>query len=439
MSINERRTSFVPAGAACWPLATTPDWRGGRNGWWGAEAVWDFDAKAARYMAGGSDVPLTSLVSTMRSSAHLLADAGGAYQSFGNNMLARVTGIGAYIGAQATNAVASPNDLSSGSWTQTGSPSIAADGDFWAVTDATAAATSTIRQTAIAITADTAVRTVWVDLKKDSNNTIFACVQFNFTGAVDTWRQIVLNTSTGAAAYHSSYGSAGVSIRDLGDRWRVIWTYTNQNNTTFRIWLNPAWTDNWASTNDNVLAAQRTTSFGWPHLVTGGYPGDNFRVNGTRLASAVTAAGMTWFAPLDGIGATEIVAPKWSHVGDGVNRPLFEYVKDANNYIRGYVNASDKPALKIVTGGVTQTDTAMTVSIVTGRQPLAFGWSAAGGYIGDAAGNVATFGAVTLPGGLTSNKVGSSQAGEYLNDVIERMTAYRLRTQAQALALAAVA
>ncbi|MGB5092196.1 MAG: hypothetical protein WBN97_02640, partial [Parvibaculum sp.] len=148
---------------------------------------------------------------------------------------------------------------------------------------------------------------------------------------------------------------------------------------------------------------------------------------------------MAWFAPLDGVGATEIVVPKWNHVGDGVDRPLFQYIKDANNYIRGYVNAIDQPALKIVTGGVTQTDTALTTAIAAGRKPLTFGWASAGGYIGDAAGNAATFGAVSLPGGISIKRIGSSQAGNYLNDVIERMTAYRLRTQAQALALAAVA
>jgi hypothetical protein len=156
-----------------------------------------------------------------------------------------------------------------------------------------------------------------------------------------------------------------------------------------------------------------------------------------RLASDVTAANMAWFAPLDGVGATEIVVPKWNHVGDGVDRPLFEYIKDANNYIRGYVNASDRPALKIVTGGTTQTDTALTTAIAVGRKPLTFNWSPAGGYIGDAAGNVAPFGAVSLPSGVTGERVGSSQAGAYLNDILERRATLSAISQAQALALAA--
>ena len=210
----------------------------------------------------------------------------------------------------------------------------------------------------------------------------------------------------------------------------------NTSQTLFQSYLTPAYnTDINSDTVNN--AAVGTASFSWPHGVLGGYPGDNFRVNGTRLASDVTAADMAWFAPLDGVGATEIVVPKWSHTGDGVNRPLFEYVKDANNYIRGYINASNQPALKIVTGGTTQTDTALTTAITTGRKPLVFGWSASGGYIGDAAGNVATFGAVTLPSAIVTDRWGSSQAGNYLNDILERRATLSAISQAQALALAA--
>ncbi len=137
MSINERQTSFSPAGAACWPLATWPDWRGGRNGWWDANALWDFDAKGGRSMAGGSDVALSGLVAVARASTHLLANASGTYQSFGNNVLARNDNVGAYVGGQVTNIVSSPNDLNA--WTKQGGATVAADGDFWAVTDASTA------------------------------------------------------------------------------------------------------------------------------------------------------------------------------------------------------------------------------------------------------------------------------------------------------------
>jgi|GEM_PF-6032523 len=392
----------------------------------------DIDLLNNRYWQGGLRPAVTDLLTTARSSTHLLADASGAYQSFGNNVLARNNGVGAYIGGQVTNIISSPNDLNAAAWTKSGGITVAADGDFWAVTDANATQASYIVQTG-AIPANTLLVTIWVDLKKDTENTAIRSVFTRLSNPTKGDTLVLINTSTGAWIQHVG---TGASVRDLGDRWRVTTTIPNVNSTGYQINLTPARTTDINSLSQNG-AAVGTASFSWPHCVLGGYPGDNFRVDGTRLASDVTAANMAWFAPLDGVGATEIVVPKWNHVGDGVDRPLFEYIKDASNYIRGYVNASDRPALKIVTGGVTQTDTALTTAIAAGRKPLTFGWSPAGGYIGDAAGNVAPFGAVSLPSGVTGERVGSSQAGAYLNDILERRATLSAISQAQALALAA--
>jgi len=410
-------------------LGGVPGWVIGRNA-----ALRDVDLKGNRYWQGATKPAVTDLLTTARSSTHLLADTSGVYQSFGNNVLARNDNVGAYVGGQVTNIVSSPNDLNTASWVKLNGATVAADGDFWAVTDANAAALSELRQDGT-IPADTLLRTFWVDLKKDTENTVIRRVYFDVRNPTYVQSFVLINTSTGA--WQQFLGTGG-SVRDLGDRWRVIWSVTNVNDTGYRIYLSPAFNTNINSdtTNGTLLG---TASFSWPHFVLGGYPGDNFRVNGTRLASDVTSANMAWFAPLDGVGATEIIVPKWNHVGDGVDRTMFQYIKDASNYIRGYVNASDKPALKIVSGGATQTDTALTTAITTGRKPLAFGWSASGGYIGDAAGNVVTFGAVTLPSGLSSDKWGSSQAGNYLNDILERRVTLKNLSQSQALSLAATA
>lgn len=443
MSINERRTSFVPAGAACWPLATTPDWRGGRNGWWDAEAVWDFDAKAARYMAGGNDVSLTSLLAVSRASTHLLANASGLYQSFGSNVLARQDGVGAYIGAARTNlflnstAVASWSAL--GGVTVSSNDSVAPDGS---------------------LTADTVAQTATNAFHGALSNglSVTGGLSYVLSGHVakagHRYVQIFFGgTGFGSAAYANfdkvtgTYGTIGADIVagaiDLGTYW-LLWgrsvAISNFSNTTtgFLLVSGPtaARAESYAGNTGNAVAIWAAgfsqSACVAPPLLTSG-------TSDTRLASDVTASGVTWFAPVDGVGMTEMVVPKWSHVGDGLNRPLFEYIKDANNYIRGYINASDRPALKIVTGGVTQTDTALSVAIATGRKPLVFGWSPAGGYVGDAAGNVATFGTVTLASGIATKRIGSSQAGNYLNDVLERITVYRLRMQANALALAAAA
>ncbi|MFZ2468029.1 MAG: hypothetical protein WAW54_06510, partial [Parvibaculum sedimenti] len=66
-------------------------------------------------------------------------------------------------------------------------------------------------------------------------------------------------------------------------------------------------------------------------------------------------------------------------------------------------------------------DTALSVAVALGRNPLAFAWSAGGGYVVDRAGNVASFGAITLPGGLSVLRLGSSVAGNYLNAKLEQI------------------
>jgi hypothetical protein len=44
---------------------------------------------------------------------------------------------------------------------------------------------------------------------------------------------------------------------------------------------------------------------------------------------------------------------------------------------------------------------------------------------------------VSLPSGVTGERVGSSQAGNYLNDILERKATLAAISQAQALSLAA--
>ena len=426
MSINERQTSFSPAGAACWPLATWPDWRGGRNGWWDTNALWDFDAKGGRSMAGGSDVALSGLVAVARASTHLLANASGIYQSFGNNVLARNDNVGAYVGGARTNLCtnynANPTDLTN----------IAKYGD--------AAATLTVVDDATALAAAglsnicSSGKVYKLDNSLGTGNAL-ARIDGTTVGAYAYYQSIFIRMSGAGSAgtfglmngTNNGFTSAAGTFGNTSSYIRYSGT-VNGDATARAMGLRiPA-----GAIVYFILNTMSQAIFASPPILTTGSAA-------TRLASDVTAANMAWFAPLDGVGATEIVVPKWSHVGDGVDRPLFEYVKDANNYIRGYVNASDKPALKIVSGGVTQTDTALTTAITTGRKPLVFGWSASGGYIGDAAGNVATFGAVTLPSAIVTDRWGSSQAGNYLNDILERRATLRNISQAQALALAAAA
>ena len=97
-------------------------------------------------------------------------------------------------------------------------------------------------------------------------------------------------------------------------------------------------------------------------------------------------------------------------------------VQKSQGEVDDRLKASIKSSLKIVAGGVTQTDTTLSASVTAGRRALAFGWTAAGGgYIVDSLGNSASFGSITLPTGLTQKNIGSSISGEYLNDQIEKI------------------
>ena len=109
-----------------------------------AAALRDVDLKGSRYWQGAPKSAVTDLLTTARSSTHLLADASGVYQSFGNNVLARNNGVGAYVGGQVTNIAPTPDNLNA--WAKQNGATVAADGDFWAVTDANAAAVSQLYQ-----------------------------------------------------------------------------------------------------------------------------------------------------------------------------------------------------------------------------------------------------------------------------------------------------
>ena len=88
---------------------------------------------------------------------------------------------------------------------------------------------------------------------------------------------------------------------------------------------------------------------------------------------------------------------------------------------------------------MTQTDTALSASITPGRKPVIFKWAAAGGYIADGAGNVASIDAITLPTGLTTLRLGSSLSGNYLNAVLEQLQICRAMEQSEGQAWAVTA
>lgn len=381
-----------------------------------------------------------SLVNCTRSSEFLLADDAGAFQTFAANELARINGVGAYIGGQVTNYFSSPDDLSySPVWT-IGSPppSVTRSGDFWVISDTSTTNTEQVLGVS-AIPADSSTYTMWVDLKKDAESAIIRSLNFRLYGGTTKARTVAINTATGAWVGLSG-GSGTPFVYDLGDRWRVgVVMQNNGTNTILNVYLNPAFNTSISGTIPDATLTG-SAAFSWPHAILGPYLGPRVRVKATRYASDVRAADLGWFNAFRlAAGASELVVPNWSHVGDGAVRPLFEYSDGtANNAVRGYIDASDKPTLQIVSGGVTQATVALSASIAAGRKPLAFGWSLTGGYVADSAGNAASFGAVTLPV-VSQKRIGGNVAGNFMNDVLEQLQCCRPMAQAQAQAWAVAA
>lgn len=130
MSGISKFSGFPPAGPLSWPLDKRPVWRGGSPdsdeqgphlGWWHAKAALALDFFNERMMRGGEELPLASVVATLRSSAHLLADTQGIHHSFAANELATIAGRGAYIGGQMTPLVVRNSDLLVG-WSNSSAP-----------------------------------------------------------------------------------------------------------------------------------------------------------------------------------------------------------------------------------------------------------------------------------------------------------------------------
>ena len=410
-----------------------------KGGWWHSSAALAADFLKGKFARGGFDVTLDNLLATVRSSSHLLAGVDGVYRTFAANTLATIPGVGAYIGGQVTNNWGSPDNLDDTStWTKQSTPVVSVDGDFCAVADDSTSAIEQLLGMG-SISTDTTTYAMWVDLKKDTENTVVRSINFRLFGGTTQSRGCAVNTFTGA--YLFGTGSGTPFFYDLGDRWRVgVSIQNNGSNTRGDLYLNPCFNISLAATAADA-ALTGAASFSWPHMVAGAYPGPRLRVKGTRYASDVQAVNMDWFnAASIGGGGAGLVIPNWGSVGHGVSRTLFELNDGtASNLVRAYANASDKPALLIITGGVTQTDTALTSSIAQGRKPLAFGWGAGGGYIADKAGNSAGFGAITLPTGLTTLKLGSSLAGKYLNATLEQFQLCKTVGQADGQAWAVAA
>jgi hypothetical protein len=431
-------SAFPPSGPSCWPLGGDPVWRGGhcvdRGGWWHAKAAFALDFLGGRAMRGGVEQSPASVLSTTRSSPHLLADNADRFQTFDANVLACISGVGAYIGEQRTNKYAGHNAAPPTAVTPTTAaafnvavPSLVASGDaaaLFGVVDDSAGMTGILASLRASGKCNGLVYVI--DNRAGSADSQISASQSGGGSTGNTLSHIssaIMRGGTGYVGLTTSTGRLTVPASAVYAR-RISNPITPTNNDrTHRV------TANAGQIVYFILPQLEQGGFVTPPIVTEG-------VAATRYASDVRASSFGWFDAAGlASGGSVLVVPNWSHAGDGISRPLFEFSDGTDaNLVRGYVDASGKPALQIVAGGVTQATATLGVSIALGRKPLAFGWSATGGYVADKAGNSATFGAVTLPVGLNQKRIGGSVAANFLNDTLEELQACVPLTQAEALA-----
>ncbi|HUD52149.1 hypothetical protein [Parvibaculum sp.] len=433
MVVPSRWSDIHVQGGPGYRLGEGPFWQGTESregGWWHPKAILAADFLGARYAVTGVGTSLDATFSTARSSPHFLADAAGVFQGFGPNALATLSGVGAFIGGQATSLLANGNDLSLASWSNSTSATATslgttALGIFKPTAISTAAASAQSRRTQSAVGGAVNGRPIAVQIYYRAgtsgrihirNCPVNSGPFSNITGPAANPFETV--TETAGTITQRSMALLPDGVTCLA---RYVFTPNYTGNYAFQIG---------ASTAVNgetliVLGVDAVAGVFWPPFHATSSPAP------TRLASDVRAASLGWFDAVGlAAGATELLVPNWSQTGLGVERPLFEFSDGtANNLIGGYVDAADKPTLRIVAGGVTQVATALPVAISSGRKPLAFGWSEAGGYVADRAGNVASFGAAVLPAGLNIKRVGGGLAGTYLNATLEQLQTCRPLTQ----------
>lgn len=155
-----------------------------------------------------------------------------------------------------------------------------------------------------------------------------------------------------------------------------------------------------------------------PILPLAGVPGEATRAADVALVSSFAPAIVSGLVG----GGSALLSAMVSHTGDCVTRVLFEVSDNSADYvIRASLSTSDRPVLAVVRGGVSEVLCELPYAVAAGPVALAFGWSASGGYIADRAGNSVSFGAITLPSGLSRLQIGGGLAGQYINDRLKQM------------------
>ncbi|HEY4343631.1 MAG TPA: hypothetical protein VGN05_04750 [Parvibaculum sp.] len=436
-------SAFPAAGPSSWALGDKPVWRGGtpaNAGWWHPKSVFAADFVKARYARQGANSDFASAFSFARSSTALLADASGIRQTFAADALARISGVGAYIGGASTQLLTAPSDFSNAAWTKSAGCVVAEETGYQTLSDTSASVMATFTQR-VAHAADTQVRTAWVLLRKDSVANTARALWFDCPGDGSGRRRLVLiNTATGAyAASFATLSEGALAVRDLGYAWLVSCAYVNNGSaTSVQIIVIPARRADIGDSGSTPSLTGSVSVYGSGVIVGTAFPPF---LSGAKLADDLRAAasGSDPFAGFAagnlGNGLSILAAVNLSRSGDGAVRPVAEFSDGtATNRLRFYIDSDDRPAAQVVSGGSVLATAKLSVVLTPGRAVLAATYDPASGlYLACKTGLAEASAALSgMPSGLAALRLGSSLGGNYLNDLVEQMQVCRPLSQAEA-------
>jgi hypothetical protein len=388
-------------------------------GWWHPKAVLALDFLNDRHVKAGARLPHGRVLSTVRSSTHLLTDSTGAIQTFGPNTLAALQGVGAYIGGQTLNLLLASTAFTAPLlWTRYGSPAIAdnaalaPDGAMAAASFSGAAGGAYLLTQNLNVTAGQKYTlSVWlrgaaggekvrIDLKNQTSGGVSGTL-FTLTSG---WKRYSVTLTADATAQR-------------GFQLRVESGFGNPD-FTFFMWN----------------AQAEAGGFASPDIVS---PAD---AQGVRLASDVRAIASGsepfagWAAAGLGAGFSVLATVNLSHIGDGVVRMIAGTgtAGSGSSRVSAYIGTTGNLAMGVTDAGGADTVTVSSGVVALGRFRVALR-AVPGDYRIKRTGAVAgtSSNATEIPA-APSLFLGLRPAGTgHLNDILENLQVCRPLTDAE--------
>lgn len=244
------------------------------------------------------------------------------------------------------------------------------------------------------------------------------------------------------ASFSSAYRT--ISTLGIGDVLKVSFKVSKYVSGTFRPFVsgpgqaagqnvsaNGSYTDYLLANNLHTLAGVQATSgdlnasidgFSLRPVTAGYLPRFPILPPAGAPTNAMRARDVALVPSFDASLASGLLHMTVSRTGDKVRRILFELSDNsADNVIQACLSSNDRPVLQIVRNGISEALCELPYPVAAGQVRLAFGWGAGGGYIVDQAGHSVSFGAITLPAGLSQLQIGGGLTGQNVNDRLGQM------------------